>query len=371
MCGSAQRALPRCYAAYFKLSYALGAAPMTMEVEGRHHTQTMRWQGTASAHVETLAYSVVIEWGNVLLAGHARAIEMLRRLAIQMQCLRDQGIDGEAVLVQHADDPASKLVPKVIQNAFGSAAGNVSTVATRHQGYHEKKNAGAIAAKGEIVVFLDSDVLPEDRWLESLLSPFWQTDAAVVAGTTYLEPSTMYTKAVAAFWFFPPRSNEEGMVTADPNTIFGNNIAFRRQVFLEHQYPVLDQFRGQQGVLLRNLREKGFKIYLQRGARCEHPAPNGIVHFFCRALCEGYDNIVISRREAGGGKLPWRHTYWSLRSSLLGSLKTIVHRKRALNLSAVDVVAASMIALCYIAFMMLGEVITRIDPGLVPRRFSI
>ena len=344
---------------------------MTMEVEGRHHTQTVPCQGTTRARAETLAYSVVIEWGNVLLAGPARATEMLRRLAIQMQRLRAQGIDGEAVLVQDADDPSSELLPDVIRSAFGSAAGNVSTVAALQQGYHEKKNAGAIAAKGEIVVFLDSDVLPEDSWLETLLIPFWKTDAAVVAGTTYLEPASMYTRAFAAFWFFPPRSNEEGMVTADPTTIFGNNIAFRRQVFLEHQYPVLDQFRGQQGVLLRDLREKGFAIYLQRGARCAHPAPNGIVHFFCRALCEGYDNIVISRREAGGARLPWRHTYWSLRSSLLGSLQTIRDRKRALNLSTVDVLAASVIALCYIAIMMLGEVMTRIDPQLIPRRFSI
>lgn len=335
------------------------------------HAQAVRPQETERARAEMLAYSVVIEWGNVVLAGSSRAVEMLRRLAIQMQCLREQGVEGEAILVQDVDDPASESLPHVIQSAFGTAAGSVRVVAACHKGYHEKKNAGAVAARGDILVFLDSDVLPEDRWLETLLSPFWQTDAAVVAGTTYLEPSTMYTKAVAAFWFFPPRSNEEGMVTADPNTIFGNNIAFRRQVFLEHQYPVLDQFRGQQGVLLRNLREKGFKIYLQRGARCAHPAPNGLVHFFCRALCEGYDNIVISRREAGGAKLPWRHTYWSLRSSLLGSLQAIRDRKRALNLSAVDVLAASVIALCYVALMMLGEIITRIDPRIVPTRFSI
>ena len=316
-----------------------------------------------------LAYSVIIEWENVLLAGSSRAVEMLRRLARQMQFLREQGVEGEAILVRDADDQVPESLPRVIRSAFGPAAGRVRDVVVREKRYYEKKNAGAAAAKGDILVFLDSDVLPEDRWLERLLAPFRQSDAAVVAGATYLEPATLYTRAVAAFWFFPPRSSEEGLVPAD--TIFGNNIAFRRQVFLQHPYPVLGQYRGQQGVQLRDLRSKGFGIYLQRGARCAHPAPSGLAHFFRRAVCEGYDNIVISRRAAGGSRLPWRHTYWSFRSWLRSSLQAIRDRKRPLNLSAVDVVAASAIALCYIAFMVLGEIMTRIDPAIVPRRFSI
>jgi hypothetical protein len=317
---------------------------------------------------ERLAYSVIIEWENVLLAGSSRAVEMLRRLAIQMRSLRQRGVEGEALLVQEADDPMPESLAQVIQNVFGAAAGSVRAVPVLQKRYYEKKNEGAAAAKGDILVFLDSDVLPEDGWLERLLAPFTQTNAAVVAGATYLEPATLYTRAVAAFWFFPPRTEEEGLVRAD--TIFGNNIAFRRQVFLEHPYPVLGQYRGQQGVQLRALRQKGLEIYLQRGARCAHPAPNGLAHFFRRAVCEGYDNI-ISRRAAGESRLPWRHTYWSFRSWLRTSLQAIRDRRGSLNLSTVDVVAASVIAFCYIGLMVLGEIMTRIDPSIVPRRFSI
>jgi hypothetical protein len=277
---------------------------------------------------------------------------MLRRLAIQMQSLRQSGVQGEALLVQDADEPVPDSLAHFIQNAFGAAAGSVRAVPVRQKRYYEKKNAGGAAAKGDILVFLDSDVLPEDGWLERLLAPFRQTNAAVVAGATYLEPATLYTRAVAAFWFFPPRSDEEGLVPAD--TIYGNNIAFRRQVFLKHPYPVLGQYRGQQGVQLRDLRAKGLEICLQRGARCAHPAPNGLAHFFRRAICEGYDNIVVSHRAAGGSRPPWRHTYWSFRSWLRSSSQAIRERKASLNLSTVEVVAAYVIALCYIAFMMLG-----------------
>ena len=315
-------------------------------------------------------YSVIVEWENVLLAGSSRAVEMLRRLAVQMREMRQSGVEGEVVLVRDADDErGDESLPRIIQSAFGDAADSVRVVAVREKRYYEKKNAGAAAANGAVLIFLDSDVLPEDQWLHHLLSSFSQADAAVVAGATYLEPATLYARAVAAFWFFPPRSNEEGLVPAE--TIFGNNIAFRRQVFLEHPYPVSGQFRGQQGELVRHLREKGFQIFLQRGARCAHPAPNGLAHFFRRAVCEGYDNIVGSRRAAGQSRLPWRHTYWSVLSWLRSSFQTIRERKDSLNLGAIDVLVAVSIALCYIAFMVLGEVMTRIDPGLVPRRFSI
>jgi glycosyltransferase involved in cell wall biosynthesis len=318
---------------------------------------------------QALDYSVIVEWENVRLAGSSRAVEMLRRLAMQMRNMRDNGMKGEVALVCDADDPGDESLSPVIHETFGAAADSVRVIVAREKRYYEKKNAGAAAANGGVLVFLDSDVLPEDNWLQRLLSSFSQTDASVVAGATYLEPTTLYTRAVAAFWFFPPRSSDEGLVQAE--TIFGNNIAFRRRVFLEHPYPVSSQFRGQQGLLVRSLRAKGFQIFLQRGARCAHPAPNGLGHFFRRAVCEGYDNIVISRGAAGPSALPWRHTYWSIRAWLRSSFHNIRERRKPLKLNAIDVLVAALIAICYTAFMVLGEIMTRMDSSLVPRRFSI
>ena len=323
----------------------------------------------ASTNAVTLAYSVIIEWENVLLAESSRAVEMLRRLSNQIRSLREKGVEGEIIVARDADNRSTEPLDRVFQAALGAASVPVREVEARDKRYYEKKNEGAAAANGAVIVFLDSDVIPEDQWLERLLSSFSRRDVAVVAGSTYVEPVTRYAKAVAAFWFFPPRSSEEGLIPAD--MIFGNNVAFRREVFLAHPFPVVNQYRGQMGLLADELREKGFGIFLQRSARCAHPPPNGLVHFFRRAVCEGHDNIVIGSRSSGRSRLPWRYTYWSIHSWLRASFRAIRERKRVLNLSNMDVLAASSIALCYIAFMVLGEIMTRIDSSSVPRRFSI
>jgi len=191
----------------------------------------------------------------------------------------------------------------------------------------------------------------------------------VVAGNTYIEPTTLYAKAFAAFWFFPPRSNEEGLVPAD--VLFGNNIAFRRELFLAHPFPVVEQFRGQGGMLIRDLREIGAGIYLQRSSRCSHPPPNGFIHFVRRAMCDGHDNVVIALRSTGRSRLPWRHSYWSARSLLNNSLRAIRERYDALGLTPVSAIVAISIAFGYVLCMGFGEILTRWNRTLVPRRFSI
>lgn len=316
-----------------------------------------------------LSYSVIIEWENVLLAESTRALEMLRRLASQVRSVREQGIEGEVVLVRNADDASAASLDEMVDTTFGTAAGTVRQIAVLETRYYDKKNTGAAASRGKVIVFLDSDVIPEDGWLDRLLASFSQPGVDVVAGATYLDATTLYAKAVAAFWFFPPRSADEGLVPAD--ALFGNNIAFRREIFLSNPFPPVSQYRGQMGLVVRALRERGCGIYEQRGARCAHPPPNGLAHFFRRALCEGYDNIVASRRANGASRLPWRHTYWSTRSWLRSSFGAIRERRKILKLTFIEVLAASSVALCYIAFMALGEILTRLDSTIVPKRFSI
>jgi hypothetical protein len=321
---------------------------------------------------QPLAYSVIIEWENVMLAESARATEMLRRLSMQIDELVVKGIEGETLIVRDEDNESVAAdLDRILKLGFGatSSKSNVRVISVRAKRYYEKKNAGAAAAYGAILVFLDSDVIPEDGWLDRILFAFDQPAVEVVAGNTYIEPTTLYAKVFAAFWFFPPRSNEEGLVPTDE--LFGNNIAFRRELFLAHPFPVVEQFRGQAGMLIRDLRERGAGIYLQRSSRCSHPPPNGFVHFVRRAMCDGHDNIVIALRSTGRSRLPWRYSYWSARSLLNNSLRAIRERYDALGLTLGSAVVAILIAFGYVICMAFGEILTRWNRTLVPRRFSI
>ena len=49
--------------------------------------------------------------------------------------------------------------------------------------YYALKNLGAQLCEQPVVVFLDSDVVPEPGWLRRLLEPFARRDVEVVGGS--------------------------------------------------------------------------------------------------------------------------------------------------------------------------------------------
>lgn len=317
-------------------------------------------------------FSVIIEWENLLLAEEGRAPEMLRRLAEQIREVRMlRAVEAEVIVVyDDAECPIADLT-RTLEAAFtpAEAIAGIRPLSVTDTPYYDRKNAGAEVSTGDVIVFLDSDVIPDQDWLVNLLAAFEQPEVEVVAGNTYVEPRTFYWRAVAAFWFFPPRSEGAGLVPAD--ALFGNNIAFRRQVFLEHRFPHVDQFRGQCGMLIRELRKAGAGIYLQQSSRCAHPPPNGVWHFMCRALCEGHDNVVAARRANAGERLPWRLLYWSARKEVTEAWRRIRERRTRLGLSPLGVLGALGVAGAWALCVVGGEILTRIDPGIVRRRFSI
>lgn len=324
----------------------------------------------SSPAVSTVAYSVVIEWENVKLAESARASEMLRRLSKQMSALARRGRRGEVLMICDGEDPrANHELAHMLRNTFGASAANVQVLTIAGK-YYEKKNRGASSARGPIVLFLDSDVVPEDHWLERMISSFDHEEVQVVGGTTYLDPTSLYTKAFAAFWFFPPRSEEEVLEPAQ--LLFANNIAFRRKLILENPLPDLPDFRGQLGTLIRKLRGDGESgIYVHRGARCSHPAPNGFVHFVRRAMCEGHDNVIRTQRETGQSSVPWTSSYPSVRALLGREFRAIHERAKVLELGVTTVATAQVLALAYAAITAMGEAATRVNPAWVRRHFAI
>jgi hypothetical protein len=308
--------------------------------------------------------SIIIEWENAILAAGERPYEMLRRLASQIETLKT---GCEVIIVYDAAEVSEAALREALTRSFVKDVVKPLPVDGKH--YYEKKNVGAAHAKGDILIFLDSDVIPEEGWLQGLTDAFDDPLVGVVAGSTYLEPTDLYSKAVAAFWFFPPREEGNELVAAE--TLFGNNIAFRRDLFLSHRFPEVPQFRGQCGMLIKQLRDCQVPIFLQQRSRCAHPAPNGLRHFIRRALCEGHDNVIIAQRTLGHRRVPMKYTYWSVRSWIAMSVNNIGERYRKLGLTPQAAMVAAAVATSYVCFMVVGEMLSRVNPQIVRRHFAI
>ncbi|MCU0760808.1 MAG: glycosyltransferase [Steroidobacteraceae bacterium] len=318
----------------------------------------------------TPAYSVVIEWENLRLADAGRARPMLRALYAQVEAQSRAGREGEILVVTDSDPALDAALDAALAAAGPPPVAAVRRVAAPATRYYQKKNAGAGAARGAVVVFLDSDVIPEDGWLAALLEPFADPTVDGVGGTTYVEPRSAYDRAFAAFWFFPLRDAAD--TTDELIEVYANNLAFRRAAFLARPFPEQAEFRGAAGALVAAIRAGGGRVLRRTAARCVHPAPNGFLHLLRRGACEGHDQFVRRQRELGGTTPPWR---WS-RNVVLRWLdgrarERIRERAATLGLDHGQRALAHGVATVHSVAALAGHLLTRLDRRLVPRFLSI
>ncbi|MEW5977995.1 MAG: glycosyltransferase [Acidobacteriota bacterium] len=317
------------------------------------------------------SFAIVIEWENVLLAELSGTVEMLRCLRKELRDVGGQDDQPEMIIMYDSQRVSPDLIRGTIAQVFPGDSNLCATklVATQGKRYYELKNESLKHTNKDVVVFLDSDVVPEDGWLLSLLKAFCKPEVQVVCGNTFVLPKGLYGKAMALFWFFPLRQDEEGLIPAE--RFFANNVAFRREVLRAFPFPDLPQFRGQCTELARTLRTNGIDIHLHRSARVRHPLPNGWFHFVCRALCEGHDNQIEAQRLADQEDTPTRNPlrrYWASLREVYWSI-----RKNHANVSLgwMGGVAAFGLAHSYFTLVLVGEILTSIRPSIVRRCFSI
>jgi hypothetical protein len=230
-------------------------------------------------------YSVVIEWENAAFTELERPRRMLRALRAQIAGL--EAAHGVPELLVTYDP---RLVPcHVVEGELDAAACDVPCGAETRLlpvpglRYLHQKTAGARAARGELVVLLDSDVVPRPGWLRLLLEAFADPDVHVVGGATFIWPQdSIYEKTFALVWFFPRRVRGDDLRRG---SYWPNNVAFRRATFLAHPYADVAVFRGLDRYQREELEAAGIAVYMHRGARVEHPPPS----LFRRALLHGYD----------------------------------------------------------------------------------
>jgi hypothetical protein len=285
--------------------------------------------------------SIIVEWENVILAGAPRARAMLARLAGEARCCEEP----LEILFCHpgADPPelaeAGAALPPVCRFVAASGA---------H--YYELKNVAAAEARGAILVFLDSDVIPAEGWLQALLAPFADPAVQVVAGHSTIDAENLYSRAFALTWFFPLPAGPAPLQPVP--RFFANNVAFRREVFLAHPFSALEgTSRGACVRLAQELGRQGITIWKTTAARVTHPAPRGFRHFLLRGLAEGRDRILPER---GWRATPLATAARWLRNCLAG-LVSILLRHRRVGLSPAGIPAAAAICFAYYSLYAAGE----------------
>lgn len=317
------------------------------------------------------ASSIVIEWENARFADLERTRQMLRSLLAQIVRLNDTVPRPEVIFLYDRNSIDGEMVRQTIDEDFPAASHGVAVQVVASEGlrYYQQKNHGAQLAQGDIVIFLDCDVVPEVGWLEGLLGAFADPAVQVVAGETYIEYHNFYSKAFALFWFFHLRDPSQDLRFAA--FFHANNVAFRRETIARFPFPEIPAYRGQCSVLGRTLRANNIPIHVLMGARVSHPCPLGVRYFVGRALNNGRDQVIVARIDSGGENPPWRSVYWNFSNSLQRTVAKIGRHGDELGLGPLARIGALGVALTYFGLKAIGELVTLKSTNAIQRLFPI
>ncbi|WP_136689661.1 glucosyl-dolichyl phosphate glucuronosyltransferase [Halorhabdus amylolytica] len=144
--------------------------------------------------------------------------------------------DVELVLVSDGSD----AVFEQFRTDFGEDDDVTLVRLTENQGLLKARNAGAEAASGEVVAFLDDDAIAAPDWIERLVRGYEEKNALAVGGKMvpqwvagkpdYL-PEEFYWLVGVTHRGFGPDGDRDAV--GEVRNTFGSNISFRRDVFLE------------------------------------------------------------------------------------------------------------------------------------------
>lgn len=255
-----------------------------------------------------MEFSIVLEWENALIAELDRTEAMLQ--AIHLQCAaRSESV--ELVILHNPEQVGGAFIvgfiEAVIQKHNLPRVLELRLLEAPNAHYFQLKNLGIRASRGQSVIVLDSDVIPEARWLDTLIEAHQTYPEAFVSGLSYIDYGDFLGKAFAINWFFPFPPVDNRLILV--NQIRSNNFMVKRQLFLDHPYPKMDDgvTRGADNLLWKDLTDKGIQLYVHHGARATHPAPSNFQHFLIRGLSEGRDFYFFNQEKELLPKHPTIH----------------------------------------------------------------
>jgi Glycosyl transferase family 2 len=253
------------------------------------------------------APSIVLEWETVEEGGIERAMRGLCEISRQIAALKHELHAPAEVIVCYEQRVISEEELRLV---FDRAAGPIGWVCpvslirvASGTHYYEKKNAGARASVNDIIIFIDTDLIPDPGWLRGLLTAFNDWSLSVLIGATHLDHMSTYEMAVALFWIFSPATHGRGIQPM--RRYSSNNLAFRRPVFLKFPFPARPTYRGQCGELGQTLLSVGISILEHTDSRATHPPPAGLRGFVHRSWAAGRDEHFYSGLSGKNSLTAW------------------------------------------------------------------
>lgn len=141
----------------------------------------------------------------------------------------------------------------------------------KKQGLAIARNTGIRVSTGEIIAFLDDDAIPSENWISSIISafdsfPFLSAIGGKVEPLYEIDKPEWLDKEMESFYSIVNLGDDVTEFPFDKSPV-GANMAFRREVFEELEFPVHLGRKGNSLIsyeetwVFNCLRKRGHKIY--------------------------------------------------------------------------------------------------------------
>jgi GT2 family glycosyltransferase len=188
--------------------------------------------------------------------------------------------DFEIVVV---DDGSTDETPARLDEFKGAHPGRAITLVrqARNGGLSAARNAGVRAARGEFVLFTDSDCVADPGWLGAMLEEFKSPDVAAVLGWVVDAPPRNWAERAYAV---SPRVRPEQWRR---RVLAGNNMAFRRDVLALYPFDEAMAYYCDETDLARRLLADGRRTAFARAAVVRHDHPMTVRKFLRLGFLQG------------------------------------------------------------------------------------
>lgn len=319
-----------------------------------------------------MVISILLEWENAILSELDRTKCLLKEIFSQTQNRSEEF----ELLILHNSNQVEKefilnFINEVLRENLIVSSFPISVVNVEDAHYFQLKNRGVELAKGEKIVFFDSDIIPQEGWFEAILEASNQHPNSIISGCSHIDNSDLTGKAFALSWFFPLPPSDTKL--NEVSLIFSNNYLAPRELMLSNPYPKMEEgvTRGADTLLWRRLKEKGIKLLTHNGARATHPAPNGIQHILKRGLAEGRDDYKRLFEKEFEVRKPMLRFFKIYLYRCRKVFKSTLFNGKKVGLKGLEIPGAIGLMLFYYQLYLIGALTTKFLPSVAKSSWRI